>query len=287
VYERRWRRWSKQLTSARWRWLVITRFALKDVFASKAFLVYYVFCALPSLVALVTVYVTNNSGILSKLGLAGEASSVIDSFVLSFLQQLFYFQAVPAFFLAVIVSPGLVAPDLANNAMPLLLSRPINRRDYVVGKMSILVLLMSPVTWCASMLVFVMQAVLKGGGWWHEHLRLGIGHLVGHGAWIMVISLLSLAISAWVRLKPLARGMLLGLFLILGPFSAIFNAMLRTDWGLIINLGAVITIVVSNIFDPVMKQPIPPLAAWLALVAVASLSMLVLARKIKAHEVVR
>ena len=49
-----------------------------------------------------------------------------------------------------IVSPSLIAADLSNNALSLYLSRPITRRDYVLGKMAVLAILLSPITWMGS-----------------------------------------------------------------------------------------------------------------------------------------
>ena len=38
VYERTWRRYLGELTPLRWRWLVVTRYALADAFASRLFI---------------------------------------------------------------------------------------------------------------------------------------------------------------------------------------------------------------------------------------------------------
>ena len=54
-----------------------------------------------------------------------------------FFMYLFLYQAIPAFLIAVIVSPSLIAADLSNNALPLYLGRPIDRHEYVLGKMAV------------------------------------------------------------------------------------------------------------------------------------------------------
>ncbi len=50
VYERTWRRYLGELTPLRWRWLVVTRYALGDAFASRLFTAFYALCFLPSVV---------------------------------------------------------------------------------------------------------------------------------------------------------------------------------------------------------------------------------------------
>jgi len=284
VYERAWRRWTGASTTLRWRFLVISRYALKDVFSSRVFTVFYGFCALPAVVALLLVYVSHNLGLLEQLGLTEE---VMGGFTLAFFQRLFGFQVFPAFLVAVIVSPSLISADLSHNALPLYLSRPITRRSYILGKMAVLGLLLSPVTWMASLLVFTLQSYLEGNGWWLANYRIAVAHLVGHLTWILVVSLLSLAISAWVRFKPLARGALLGVFLVLGGLAEAINGMAATDWGGVIDLGGCIVVVVESLFESGAETTLPPWAAWSALIVSCLFSLGLLHRKLQAHEVVR
>ena len=52
VYERTWHSYEGPYTSLPWRFLVITRYALKDAFASRVFTGFYVLCAMPSVLCL-------------------------------------------------------------------------------------------------------------------------------------------------------------------------------------------------------------------------------------------
>ena len=47
-------------------------------------------------------------------------------------------QGVFAFLLTAYAGPGLISPDLSNNALPLYLCRPISRTEYVLSKMAVL-----------------------------------------------------------------------------------------------------------------------------------------------------
>ncbi len=291
VYDRAWRRYSGQLTPARWRFLVITQYALRDTFSTRAFAIFYLICSLPSVAALLTIYALNN---LEKIELLSQFASQLPAdklsmIIVEILRWLFLAEAIPAFFLAVIVSPSLIAADLSRNAIPMYLSRPIGRRDYILGKMAVLVLLMSPVTWMASLSLYGMQSFLAGNGWWYsdQHYRLAFAHLLGHLAWIVMVSLMSLAVSAWVRYKWLARGVLFGLFMISAGFSALLNALLGTKWGSLLNLQGVINVIVRHLFGTASGTGIPAWSAWLSLITITSLSLLLLARKVQAQEVVR
>ena len=56
-------------------------------------------------------------------------------------------QGALAFLLTAWVAPVLVSPDLVNGALPLYLSRPFTRAEYVLGKATVLLTLLSAITW--------------------------------------------------------------------------------------------------------------------------------------------
>lgn len=284
VYERAWRRYQGPTTPLRTRFLVVTRFALGEVFSSRLFTAFYVLSLLPSVLALFLIYLRHNVGLLEQMGLTPEFMGAL---TMVFFQLLFSWQAVPAFFIALIVSPSLIAADLSNSALPLYLARPIDRRDYVMGKMAVLFLLLSPVTWMAGLLIYALQAYLEGGGWWLENYRIAVAYLVGHLSWILVVSLLSLAISAWVRYKPVARGALFGVLFILSGFSEAVNGITGSSVGDLMNLSKAMVSVVQHLFGGPSPSRLPVAANWATLVGTGLVSIWLLNRKLRAHEEVR
>lgn len=283
VYERSWRPWKGKMTSLRLRFLVITRYALREVFSSRGFTAFYAACTLPTIVGIAMIYLSHNLPMLEKAGLT---TNLMNGLTQSFFVYLFSWQAVPAFFVAIIVSPSLISADLANNALPMYLSRPLSRVDYLLGKMAVLLILISPITWMSGLLIFFTQAYFEGGGWGIDHIRIAVAYLVGHLVWIVVISLLTLAVSAWVRLKPVARGTLFGIIFILGGVSDAINAVTHSDWGSIFNIVDSIIIIVIRLFDPTHTQGIPTWAACLSLLLTSTFSLFLLWKKLRAHEVV-
>lgn len=284
VYERTWRRYSGVLTPLKGRFLVVTKYALADAFASRLFTAFYAVCFLPSVVGLLFIYLSHNAALLQQLGMPKDLMNVLTS---QFFMILFSAQAVPAFLVAVIVSPSLISADLANNALPLYLARPIDRREYVLGKMAVLAILLSPMTWVMGLLIFGLQAYLEGGDWWLQNYRIGLAYLVGHLVWIFVISMLSLAVSAWVRFKPAARGVLFFGMFILAAFGKTVNAVTGTSLGDLVNLGRAIDSVVLAIFGAPTPSGLPVIINWLILAVTTALSIWLINRKLRPHEVVR
>ena len=281
VYERSWRRWLGDTTPISGRWLIVTRYALQDAFASRLFTAFYALCFLPTVAALVLVYLSHNLGPLAAIGVRPED---MDAFAMGYVRMLFILQAVPAFFLAVIVVPPLISADLTHGALPLYLARPLNRWSYLGGKALVPALLLSPPTWIAGMGVFGVKAILAGGTWWIDNLRLASGFLIGHTVWIAVVTLVTLAISTFVRYAWAARGALFALFFVLGGFSAAVNLVTRSRWGSLMSIVYDIRTVVADLFGVRPPDSLPPVACWLALAAAASLSLAILAQTLRAHQ---
>jgi ABC-2 type transport system permease protein len=284
VYERTWRRYLGELTPLRWRWLVVTRYALADAFASRLFTAFYAICFLPSVVGIFFIYLSHNIPLLQQLGMPPDLMDVLTA---KFFMVLFSWQALPAFLVAVIVSPSLIAADLSNNALPLYLSRPIDRHEYVIGKMAVLAILLSPMTWVMGLAVFTLQAYFEGGAWGIANYRIGMAYVVGHVTWIIVISMLTLAISAWVRFKPAARGALFAIIFILAGFAQAVNAVTRTSFGDLIHLARAINSVVMSLFGAPTPSGLPVSLNWFTLAAATALSIWLINRKLRPHEVVR
>jgi ABC-2 type transport system permease protein len=284
VYEREWRRYLGPLSSVNYRFLVMTRYALKDAFHSKLFTMFYTACFIPILIGVFLIYIRHNLALIEAMGFPEE---FMEGLTITFFAKIFLAQAIPAFFLAVLIGPALVSPDLASNNLSLILSRPISRTGYVTGKLAVMFLLISPITWMGGLFMFGLNAYLEGGSWWSDNLRIVMSQLVGHFTWLAVISLLALAISAWVRYKWAARAVMLAALFAMWAFGGLVNNIVGTTWGSVIDMMSSIVFVVAKIFDPEVYTPVPVWASWCSLLVYSAFSLWLLSRKLRAHEVVK
>ena len=55
-----------------------------------------------------------------------------------------------------------LARTCATTALPLYLARPFCRTEYILGKIAVLVILLSAITWVPGLLLFLLQAYLGG-----------------------------------------------------------------------------------------------------------------------------
>jgi ABC-2 type transport system permease protein len=302
VYERTYEEFHGPLTPEWSRFLIIPRHALRDVFRSRLFLAFFVACFIYPLVAAILVYLHHNAVAIATLKLNVAELLPIDA---SFFKTFVVVQGVFAFFLTVLVGPPLVSRDLTNNALPLYLSRPFSRTEYVLGKMSVVMLLMSAIMWIPGLLLFVFQAVLEGGGWLFSNLWMAGSILLGSLVWIVLLALLSQAISAWVKWRIAASAALVALFFIPQIFAEFVNHLFYTSWGDLLGINRVISVIWASLFhsynrisgtavhwengERVVSEVIgiPVWSAWLVVVLLCLLCVWLLSKKVRAYEAVR
>jgi ABC-2 type transport system permease protein len=288
VYERNYARYSGPVTAERKRFLILPRYAYEAVFKSRLFVGFLALCFAPPFVNLLIIYLYHNASALQLLGLTPEKLAEMFPIGNTFFYNGLWVQGGLGFLLAFFVGPSLVAPDLRNNGLPLYLSRPFSRTEYVLGKMSVLVILLSAITWVPGMLLIFLQGYLEGAGWLARNWRLGFAVFVGSWVWILYLSLFALAISAWMKWKPVARITMALLFFVLLGFGAALFGILDTTWGLLISPWNVIDAVWKSLFGLPPGDFVPPAgAAWLFLAGGCAIFLWLLSRRIRAYEVVR
>jgi len=158
VYKKTYRPYEGELTSSVSRFLVIPRYAFEDLHRSRFLTIFFIGSFIYPLISALIIYVQHNASVLSLLGAQG-ANRLISINVVFFLSLLGW-QSMLALFLAAFIGPGQISPDLANNALALYLARPFSRKEYVLGKMTVLMILLSLMTWVPGLLLFGLQGYL-------------------------------------------------------------------------------------------------------------------------------
>ena len=294
VYKRTYTRYSGPLTNERWRFTILPRYALQSVVASRFYTGAFIVALVPHLIALMLIYFRSHIDSLMGLGIDARGLQIltIDG---GFFIQLFAVETFISFFMVALLGPGLIAPDLANNAMPLYLSRPFSRAEYVIGKLSVLLAVTSLITWVPGLLLFGLQTALAGLSWSWDNSRVLVGIVLGSFLWLLTISLIALALSAWVKWRPVAAAALFGIFFVSAGFGTVSNVLLLTRWGTLLNLSSAMSMVwrwllLNETQYRIATPPFGTLPAWtglLSLVAVCGLAVLLLAWKIRPAQVVR
>jgi ABC-2 type transport system permease protein len=283
VYRRTYAPYTGALTPAWSRWLVLFRYARRNLFRSKLLTAFFVACFFYPVLCLGGIYLAHNLSFLEQIGARGNIPVIDNRFF-------YYFTLVQgwvAFILTAFAGPGLISGDLANGALPLYFCRPFSRSEYVLGKASVLGILLSEITWVPGLVLFIVQATLAGPSWAWDHLWIAGSLMLSSLIWISILSLLAMALSAWVKWRIVAGALLLAMLFFGMGLAAAINAVLRTEYGHFVNLAHLLNSLSSTLFRMDVEPSISASAAGIAIVAYGAICLILLLKKVRAYEVIR
>jgi ABC-type transport system involved in multi-copper enzyme maturation permease subunit len=287
VFEHDYRPYEGPTTPLWKRPLVLARYGLAEAWGSKITVGLAVLGLLPCVVDLVLMYLANNP-VAKMLVLGGsKVLEINERFFLGVLETQCWF----ALLLAAWIAPRLVSFDLGDNALPILLSHPVSRFGYVLGKFIALTLSLSYVTWIPLLVLFVYQCYASPVPWAMGHLGIAFGLFVGAAVWVVLLSLIGLAVSSWVKWRVIATGAMFAVIFVPAGVGGIATAILRTKWGLLLNVPVVMSelwqrlVGAPNIFQGQMDLPNSAIVG--VLISASLVCVGVLNARIRAREVVR
>jgi ABC-2 type transport system permease protein len=284
VYKRTYKGYDGGLTPPWSRFMILPRYSYARLFQSKFLMMFLAVCAIYPIGAAGFIYIAHNVSFLKAINpQAGTLLDVNEKFFVYFCN----FQSAMAYLLTVIVGPNLVSPDLTNNAMPLYLCRPFSRTEYVLGRMTVLMYLLAWVTWIPGLILFGIQGDMAGWDWTKEHLWIAWGVFAGLFVWSVVLSLIALAISAWVRWKIAAGGVILAVFFVGAGLGAMTNQIMRTHNGSLIDIAQMMATAWGQLLRYDTGNSISATQAWTALAVVSAICLWLLSRRVRAFEVVK
>jgi ABC-2 type transport system permease protein len=283
VYRRSYTSYAGSLTPPWSRFLVLFRYARKNLFRSKLQTALFVLCFFFPLFCLAAIYLAHNLTFLQGFAGNNRLLQIDNQFFFFFT----YVQGMLAFVLTAFAGPGLISPDIANGALPLYFCRPFSRAEYVLGKASVLAILLSEITWVPGLILFAVQSSLAGPAWTLDHLWIAGSLILSSLIWIAILSLLAMALSAWVKWRVVAGALLLAVMFFGAGFAQAINAVLRTQSGNFFNIVDLMSTVWSSLFRMDSDHAITSGNACIALLTYCGICLALLVRKVRAYEVIR
>jgi ABC-2 type transport system permease protein len=279
IYEQTYRRHEARGPLRRVRFWPITREALRLILARRAFLILLMMSWVPFIGRVIQIYV------ITRFPEVNRILPVDGRLFGDFLG----WQALIAMFITIFAGAGLVASDLRTGAILVYLSRPLTRRDYVLGKLMVLLLLNLFITLVPALLLYLLALGLAPDQFWKWSLAwIGPAIVVESLVICAVISLIALAISSLSRSARVAGigffGLLMGLEITRKTLYAIYG---RPETALISPLGTLYSVGVA-LFDLADGGVTLP---WIYAVAVIALlaggCLLILRSRVRAVEIVQ
>lgn len=291
LFKRGYRKYTGPIVGKRTRFEVLVRYATAEVWSSRLTNVLFVLCMVPALISMAVIYIMNNDAVrlLLSNGHGGAPDIAIDG---RFFYVMLQGQCWPALVLTAWIGPRLISGDLANDALPIILSHPISRVEYVLAKLTVLGGFLSAVTWIPSLLLFAFQSYLSVQPWALKNAHIAAGLFAGSLLWIALLSLLGLAVAAWVKWRIVASGLLFAAVFVPAALGTVFNGVMRTNWGNAINIPFTMVTLWRRWLGVDLpayytRHELPTLVLLLSTALMCALCVMALNTRIRAREVVR
>jgi ABC-2 type transport system permease protein len=276
IYEQTYRRYEARAPLRPARFWPITREALRMILAKRAFVILLLCCFVPFVVRVVQIYV------FTRFPEVGRVLPVDGRLFGEFLNQQIGF----ALLVTIFGGAGLIANDLRTGAILVYLSRPLTRRDYVLGKLGVLMALNLAVTLVPGLLLYAVALSLAADTFMKLPMAWIAPAIVLHSLVIaLVLSLVALALSSLSRSARVAGVAFVGLMVGLEVAHGVLRAFYRRPEAALLSLQASLRAIGAALFGNPERLPWPYAALMLAAVALACLATL--RARVRAVEIVR
>jgi ABC-2 type transport system permease protein len=279
IHDLGYRHWAGEWTSHPYRWWVITRQGILLLVRKKRFSVLLALSMIPFVVRAVLIYVStmvpDNAPFL-RIG---------PKFFEDFLsQQMWFF----AFLIATYAGAGLIANDLKANALQIYLSKPITRRDYIIGKLGVLVFFLALPTLAPGLLLFLLAVLFKANAGFIQSYYWIAGSVTAYSFLIVLTyALVMLALSSLSRSSRFAGISFAAVLFFSQILHAILRGILRTEGVGLVSLSNNVNQVGDLLFGTGRESPSMPLMSLLVLLMLITGCGWIVQRRVQAVEVVK
>jgi len=284
VYKRGYQRYAGTLTGRWTRFMVLPRYAWRRLYQQRLVVLLTMLACVWPLLCVGFVYLTNHLELLRGLDPEFKEFIQVDG---RFFSIFMYVQGACAVFITALAGPSLIAPDLANNALPLYFSRPLTRWSYALARLTVIVGMLSVVTWIPGLLLFALQVGLAGGWWFGTNWTLGAGVVIGFLLWLLVLGLVAMASSAYVKWRVVAGAVTLAVFFILAGVSVMIDQVFRVTWGHVLDPAWAVNRVWCTLLGVAPPEGPGAGTSMLALAVFVLVLVTVIERKLRPVDVVR
>ena len=286
VYERKYQTWDGERTSVFHRIMSFSKYTYLQVKGNRVVGRVFLMSFLPFILFLGYMYIIVNVELLAKLGIPMKGLPAVDSlFFLRFISIQIPF----LFFFTLAIGSSLISNDFKHKALPMILSKPINRWEYIIGKFMVLFSILSILSWgLGSFLFFLQTALVSSESHWRQYFwseSFWILPEIIIFSWVIIItlSLISLFFSSLIK-NTRVSGLFFVIFVIgSSVVSGILSELFHSDIWLIVSPAISIGMIGESIF----MQGEFVMAPWIYLICIWIICIAFLNSRIKAFQFYR
>jgi ABC-2 type transport system permease protein len=276
IHDQGYRRYGGRREAHGRTWWVIARAGVMERLRERKFLGLLLIAWGPFLVRAVQLYVAANY---SQASFLAPSAGTFREFLTQ--QSLF------VFFITLYVGSGLIANDRRANALQIYLSKPLTRVEYVVGKLTTLLLFLIAVTWLPAIMLLLLQIMFAGNlTFLTANLFLFPAITVFSAVLVLTSAFAMLALSSLSKSRRFVAVMYAGLIFFTAAMYQALRGITGSQAWAFISPGDVLDVFSRVIFRVSGTTALPFPAAVLFVVLLLVASVFVLERRVRGVEVV-
>jgi len=287
VREKGYSHWDGRLGERRFPWWPITRTGILLAFRKKRFKFLFAGAFFPAIVALVGLYVSERledfkafiqgSDRLLNIGPQYFAGYFLNDWLLFMILLVLAYGA-----------GGLIADDLKHNSLQLYFSRPLGKKDYLVGKMSVVAFFVLIFTAVPGLLLVIFKLIFAGNfKFFLQYPWLPLS-VLGYSALLTAFfGFYILLMSALSKNSRYVFVLTFGTYIFSTVLYGILNGIFRTPYMALFSIPANIQQAKAFIFGLKLPHGFPAVWSFAVLAGICALSAFVLGRKTRSVEVIK
>lgn len=277
IHDLSYQHWAGDWTSHPYRWWVITRQGIIQLAKKRSFLVLLFLALIPFLVRCVILY---GAVVMNRISFIRIDAKFFEAFLS---QQLFF-----TFIIAIYSGAGLIANDHKANALQIYFSKAITRRDYLIGKLGVVVFFVSLPTLVPGLLLFLIATIFHSDLEFLRQYSWVVLSILGYALLIILAnSMVILALSSLSRSSRFAGIFFAAVIFFSQILFGILSLLLRTTSVSWVSIPDDLTEIGDVLFRGPLSHQASPWACASVLAAVMLGSAWIIHSRVRAVEVVK
>jgi ABC-type transport system involved in multi-copper enzyme maturation permease subunit len=288
IKEKGYTHWDGEFKDTRFRWGPISRYAIKLSFRRRFFKFLFFSTLVPALFTLTMIYVSERLEDFAFLTNDTDALSFFEVNPLFFMRYFSEWLLFMIVLLLVFCGAGLIADDLKYNSLQLYFSRPLTKKDYFLGKASVIVFFLALITIVPGMVFVVMKLLFAGNLQFLRQYPWLPFSVVAYSAFIILFfTFYTLLLSSLNKNRRYVAVLIFGLYVFTDILFGIFHGIFRNPYFALLSIKNNLKQVGAVLFGLDPQYDIPWVLSLIILAGFCAFSAFVLNKKIRGVEVVK
>jgi len=289
IREKGYEHWDGTLMEHRHPWWPITRLGIKLAFRKKSFKFVFAGAFLPAFVFLAGVYISERIEDFQNMFHSPSSQKFFEVNPTFFRS---YFSNDALLFLMIMImvfaGAGLIADDLKFNSLQIYFSRPIRKKDYVLGKCAVLLFLLLLLTIVPGLLFIIFKMIFAGSFRFILDYPWLLLSIFGYSVFLSIfITLYALLLSSLNRNRRYVSILIFAVYIFSEILYGIFYERFRDQYFSLLSIKSNIQQIAAFFFRVRPPFRVPVAYSFLILTAICLISVAVMRKKIRSVDVIK